>query len=216
MSLSPHLYSLLATGLALASGPLLHRLAQPHPLARRWLDRAMVAAIVALLTLDAIPHSVRLGGWTSLAFVALGAFGPSLLERGLRQLRRTTHLATLAIAVIGLLLHSLADGAALAPTPGNDPLGLPLAVVLHSVPVSLTVWLLLLPLIGALASATVLLSMGLATLAGFLAGAPLAEWLGGTAWAWVLALVSGSLLHVVFGRPHLHHDETDPAEPHHH
>ncbi len=210
---------LLATVLALMSGPVLFGLAQRRPAFLSFLDGFVLVSISGLVLLEVLPESYEQGGMGSLIFVLAGALGPSLVERTLHQARREAHLATLGLAVVGLLLHSLADGAAMSPAePGHDGHGharhaLALAIVVHSVPVGLVIWWEMRPVFGARLPLVALVMMSLATIAGYLFGIEFNHFLGERAIAWFEALVAGSILHVVFGRPHLEEDSVHRAAP---
>lgn len=199
---------LLATLAALLSGPLLYTLARPRPALLALLDGFLLVSIAGLVLLEAVPGAFSSGGRWSLVFLALGLLGPSVLEAAMRRARREAHLATLLLALLGLVVHALGDGIALSS--GGEPadaFALPLAVALHSVPVGLVVWWLLFPVFGTRAPALTIAAMCAATITGYAFGPALGAELGSTGWAWFQALVAGSILHVVFGRPHL--DEND-------
>ena len=61
-----------------------------------------------------------------------------------------------------------------------------------------------------------LLAMGAGTVLGYRYGLTLSELLGTQGWAWVQSLIAGTLLHVLFGRPHLHSESEDPHHEHKH
>lgn len=208
---SPFLF---ATLLALAAGPLLYAAARRHAPLLSFLDGFVMVSIAGLVGLEVVPGTFTAGGGWSLAFLALGLFGPTLLERAFKAVEREAHIATLVLAIVGLILHTLADGTVLQPAPGAIPdWALPLSVVLHSIPVGMAVWWLLAPGFGPWPPALVLLAMGGGTVVGFRYGVSLSDLMGTQAWAWFQSLVAGSILHVVFGRPHLHqHDEHDEAD----
>ena len=196
---------LIATLAALMCGPLLYVLAHPRPALLAFLDGFVLVAISGLVLLEVMPDTLLGGGPASLGFLLLGALGPSLLEHQLQHARRA-HVAALVLAMVGLVLHSVADGTALAPQPGlgDEPnLALALAIAVHSVPVGLMVWWLLYPVFGALFPALAIGGMCLGTITGYAFAGTVGGWLGATGWAWLQALVAGSILHVVFGRPHL-------------
>lgn len=207
---------LLATLTALMSGPLFYVIARRRPAFLAFLDGFVLVSIAGLVLLEVLPGAYGDGGAWSLAFVALGALGPSLIERTLHEARREAHLATLALAVLGLLLHSVGDGVALAPGTGEAHHGheaLGIAVVVHSVPVGLVVWWVMAPVFGRGLPAITLALMCAATVAGYVFGAQLSAVLGTSAFAWFQALVAGSILHVVFGRPHLEEDSEHRESP---
>lgn len=210
--MSLHFVLLIATLLALLSGPLLYTLARNRPQLHAVLDGFVLVSITGLVLLDALPGALAAGGVWSLAFLLAGLLGPTLLEHLLTHARREAHLAALALAVLGLIIHSLADGAALAPgAQAQDSLAL--AVAVHSLPVGLVVWWLMAPVFGAVLPALALAAMALGTFVGFHYGIELGGLIGAEAGAWFQALVAGSILHVVFGRPHLDEDSEHHRTP---
>lgn len=202
---------LLATLAALVSGPLWYLLARRRLALLSFLDGFVLVSISGLVLLEVLPEAFADGGWWSLGFLALGLLGPTLLERGLTRVRRGAHLAALALAISGLVLHSLGDGAALIAEDAHSHGALGLAIAIHSVPVGLVVWWLLFPVFGAWLPSLALLAMCAGTVAGYLFGVSVAALLGTDGWAWFQALIAGSILHVIFGRPHL-----DETSEHHH
>jgi uncharacterized protein len=201
---APVLPYLLATLLALLTGPLIYAAAARHARTRRVLDIAVIAAISALVVFEVLPQAWTRGGWPVLPFLLAGLLGPTLIERVFHRHERQAHLGAMALAVGGLVLHTLADGVVLSPGHAGEH-ALPLAVVVHSLPVGVGVWWLLAPHFGTRIAAAALLLMCVGTVTGYLLGVPLERALGETAWSWLQALVAGSILHVVFGRPHLGH-----------
>lgn len=206
-----HFILLLATLAALLSGPLLYALARPRPALLAFLDGFLFVSIFGLVLLEAVPGTFSAGGAWSALFLAAGLLGPTLLEQWIGRARRKAHLAALLLAMLGLVVHSLGDGVALsAGGEAHAGLALPLAIALHSVPVGLVVWWLLFPVFGAPAPLAAILAMCAGTVFGYGFGPALGAVLGATGWAWFQALVAGSILHVVFGRPHI-----DPGAAHH-
>ena len=209
---------LLATLAALSCGPLLYAFARTRPAVLAFLDGFVLVSIAGLVLLEVLPGAYGEGGAWSLGFLALGAIGPSLVEHGLHHARRKAHLATLALAILGLLLHSIGDGVALAPGHGGDHAhhahdALAIAVIVHSVPVGLVVWWVMAPVFGPRWPAVTLALMCAGTVAGYVFGLELNEVIGERAFAWFQALVAGSILHVVFGRPHLEEDSEHRDAP---
>jgi uncharacterized protein len=203
---------LLATLLALAAGPALYAAARRKAVTLAFLDGFVLVSIAGLVVLEVVPGAFMEGGPWSLAFLLAGLFGPTLLERAFRRAERQAHMAALALAVIGLVVHALADGVVLAPQGASD-WALPAAVVVHSLPVGMAVWWLLAPQFGPWPPLLTLLLMGAGTVAGYRHGIALSDLLGVQAWAWFQSVVAGTILHVVFGRPHLHGSE-DPDHAH--
>jgi uncharacterized membrane protein YraQ (UPF0718 family) len=203
---------LLGTLIALAAGPALYAAARSRPGMLAFLDGFVLASIAGLVVLEVVPGTFTQGGAWSFAFLLAGLFGPTLLERAFRHAEREAHIAALVLAVAGLVFHALADGVALAGPPGDW--ALPAAVVLHSVPVGMAVWWLLAPNFGYGPPLLALLAMAIGTIAGYRYGVSLNEMLSAQAWAWFQSLVAGTILHVIFGRPHLHDAAEDPHHAH--
>lgn len=194
---------LVGTLLALALGPVLYLVARARPGMVRVLDVFVMISVALLVAFEVVPGTYVDGGLWSLVWLAVGALGPTLLERAAGTLQRQAHLAALWLALVGLVLHAFADGAGLAPSGTDAGTALSLAVVLHSIPVGLAVWWLVAPALGAGPAAAVIAAMCGATVAGYALATGLGELLGPRVLACIQALVAGFILHVVFGRPHL-------------
>ncbi len=170
------------------------------------LDGFIFVAIGGLVLVYLLPESFSVGGWVTLLFALGGLFGPTLIERAFRRAARRVHIAAMVLGLTGLCLHGLMDGSALAPH-HHAHLGhahlLPFAVIIHRLPVGLTIWWLLRPAFGVRVAASVLGLVGLATIAGFALGTFFTADLSSGGLACFQALVAGSLLHVVFHQPHL-------------
>ena len=203
---------LLATLVALAAGPALYAAARSRPGALAFLDGFVLVSIAGLVVLEVVPGTFTAGGAWSFAFLLAGLFGPTLLERAFRHAERQAHIAALVLSVAGLVFHALADGVVLAGP--VESWALPAAIVVHSVPVGMAVWWLLAPSFGRGPPLLALLAMGLGTIAGYRYGLSLNELLSAQAWAWFQSLVAGTILHVIFGRPHLHDAAEDPDHVH--
>ena len=202
--------SLILSIVALALGPALYRLFRRQEGALAALDGFMFVSMGGLILLI-LPETVDHGGWRSLVFVLMGLLGPSLLERNFHRLGQGAHWVALLLGLIGLCLHAVVDGMALGETPGAHEHGhghghgdsfLPLAVMLHRIPVGLTIWWLLRRTLGKGIAISILALMAISTVVGFFLGVHLLDSFTGQGMAWFKALVAGSLLHVVFHRPH--------------
>lgn len=186
---------------ALLMGPLIHRLARRAQSTMVALDSFVLVAVVGLVLLEITPRALALAGWPAFVALALGLAGPAIAEGPLRLAAGGTHRAALALASIGMALHSFTDGLALAAAhaDGEGSHGMEVAVIAHQLPVAVAVWWLLRPA-GALAASAAMALLAAATVAGFLlADASLAvldaRWLG-----LFQAAVGGLLLHVVAHR----------------
>ena len=187
--------------LTLALGPLLYRAARRAQTASSFVDGFVLVAIGGLVLVHVLPHAMEAGGLWVPAVALLGFFVPQVVEHTLTRAAARAHLATLALAVVGLALHALLDGAALAEPEAGKGAELALAVILHRIPVAITIWALLVPVIGRRKTAGVLAAIGVATGLGYLGADQLAE-LADLRWlALFQAVVAGSLLHVIVHRP---------------
>lgn len=200
--------------LALASGPvvwLLLRRAVDAPHRRRgfrFLDAAVLVSVTLLLVLEVMPGALARGGLLVLASFTAGLLLPEFLEFIFRRAARAMHLLALSLALLGIGLHALVDGAmlsgahALADSHADESLAL--AIVLHRIPIALMIWWLLYPALGLRWAAPALVGVGAATLIGFFAGSGVPAVHALVETAWLQALTAGMILHAIFNRPHLH------------
>lgn len=192
---------------ALALAPLLYRIADSARTTLLALDGFVMITICGLVVVHIVPHAIAIAGPLALVLAALGFLGPALVERSLHRAAQKAHIATLVFACIGLVVHAFIDGVALGvPTldhaHGDEQSSiLAIAIILHRLPVAITIWWLLEPSSGTRSAAGLLLLLAGATVLGFqlseVADATLhSSWIG-----LLQALVAGSLLHVVLHRP---------------
>ncbi len=190
---------LIAALLALAVGPLLgtapaHRRAALAPV----LDGLVMAAIPGLVFLEFVPAAIGAGSWGILLALAIGLTLPTVVEKIAHRASRATHRWALLAGVAGVALHAGMDGAALATLPADTPPGLPLAAILHRIPVAAAVWWLVGREIDRRASLAALALLAVTTLAGFALGDAARTMVAGAeAVRWFQAAVGGSLVHVV-------------------
>lgn len=197
---------LLLSLLALFAGPLLYRY-----LARQqdWLvllDNFIFVVIGGLLLFHVMPEALRAGGWPVLILLLAGAVGPGKLEHLFSGAAKATHNLTLLVGVAGLCLHAITDGAALVDASHTQAGALlALGVVLHRLPVGLTLWWLLRPQFGTFSAVLALALVVIGTLVGYFVGF---HWLPDVSprqLGWLQGLVAGTLLHVVLHRPFSRH-----------
>jgi uncharacterized membrane protein YraQ (UPF0718 family) len=190
--------------LAFAVGPALYGVAGRARGRLGALDGFVMVTVAGLALVHIIPHAVLAAGPAALAVSLIGFVGPGLVEHRLERAAHQTHNAALALALFGLMVHELFDGVGLAQAfydPDSGTSVLAVAVVLHRLPIAITVWWLLRPVRGPLLAWAVLAALGAATVLGYVSGDAIAgavdpEWLG-----MLEALIAGSLLHVVVHRP---------------
>jgi uncharacterized protein len=190
---------------ALVLGPAAYQMAHLARPMMSALDGFIFVAIGGLVLLHILPESVELAGWVAVLGTAAGIWLPSLIEKRLHRLAHQVHTVTLIFGLVAVGLHAFADGLAIGTgTDHGSAAGthsvLPIAVVLHRLPVGLTVWFLLRPLYGWRLASAALGLIAVATSAGFMAGAPVLAAIESRAWGLFQAVVAGTLLHVVLHR----------------
>jgi len=188
---------LIAAIAALAAGPLLDAGAGRRRGLAPVLDGLVMAAIPGLIFLEFVPAAVGERQWTILVALLLGFALPVVAERTTRRAGAHAHRWALLAGLSGFVIHSGLDGAALATLPPGAPASLPLAAVLHRLPVSVVVWWLVAKEINRGVGVAALAVLTLATLGGYVFGtAVVAAAPGSGALALYQAAVGGSLAHV--------------------
>ena len=194
---------------ALIAGPAVYTIGRRNRIARQILDGFIFITIAGIVTVNIIPEALAGGGNLAVLFLVLGIAFPVVLERGLHDSFHAAHGLVLALAALGLVIHSILDGIALLPTGSRD---LALAVVLHRVPIGMAIWWSLRPNLGlrvALAAFAMIIGASAAT---YYLGAPMVELAEATSIAWLQAFISGSLIHIVaFGVSHDHDKHVEPV-----
>ncbi len=190
---------------ALLLGPFLAKLFEQQPGINRFLDGFILVSIGGIAVIHLLPEAVVEIGGMALLMVILGALLPYFAERAFHNYERATHSGVLVLAFSGILVHTLLDGIAVSQASLDHGSGrvLAYAVILHRLPVGLLIWWALKPLSNIKVIVSVLVLMSLATAAGFSLGG--AEFPGAhsSLLTYFQALVTGSLLHVLFHR-HIH------------
>ena len=194
---------------ALLLGPMVYTVGRRNRIVRQVLDGFIFITIAGIVTVHIIPEALSGGGNLSIAFLLLGIAFPMLLEKGLHESFHAAHGLILALAALGLIIHSVLDGIALLPSQKHD---LAYAVILHRVPIGMAIWWSLRPNLGLSAAIAAFAMIIIATTASFVIGAPVAEFAEASSIAWLQAFISGSLIHIVaFGVSHAHHGHVEPV-----
>ena len=170
------------------------------------IDGFIFVSIGGLVAFHLLPEAFSEAGVWAVAFAILGLIGPTLTERMFHKLEGSVHFITLLMAVIGLLLHTLLDGAALSEMIGQNESSrqmLTIGILLHRLPVGLTLWWLVRPRYGIVRALVLLILMAICTVGGYSIGTEILHSISGNSMALFQALVSGSLFHVVIHRPHM-------------
>ena len=200
---------LLLSLITLFAGPLLFQwLSGSHGLART-MERVIIGALVVLVILLLIPEIIEPLGWLALALVVVGYLLPGLLEKMIKRAAETLHLLSLFVALAGLLLHALLDGAGLAGSELRASAGLAGAIVLHRFGMGLMLWMIIQPVFGNRAAWLTLFAMAGATILGFEFSGRLLPLAGDTAVLGIQAVIIGTIIHSLVHRGHVH------RHPHH-
>ena len=211
--------TLLTSIAALLAGPALWRLISDLPGLRRVLDWLVIGSVTALVVLAILPDAMEARSPGVVVVAALGLLLPSTIEYFLHRsdrhrIENWAHMLTLSLSLVGLAIHATVEGAAIGRASDGTAAStlIPVAVVIHRVPVGLTVWWLLRPL-GRLVALAVLAGIVAGTVAGYVVGTPVVDAMSGGQAVVFQAFVAGMLLHVVFFRQHAepHRHESQPA-----
>ncbi len=199
-------YTLLVLSLAAISlGPALYQLYTFNRKAINVVDRAVFLIVGGLVVFHLVPHSLEEIGWLSFPLLFIGASIPAIIEKGRDSLHEKAHRTTIIIICTGMLIHALLDGMALMMPHGHQhdaDFGLPLAIILHRLPVGLTIWMLAHPSYGLNKTLLFIFVMCLATILGFFSNELLNGIIDHSLMSGIQAVVSGSLLHILFHKPH--------------
>ena len=194
---------LIASIFALGIGPLVYQTFGPMRRTDKIVSGFILLVIAGSLFLEVLPNSFQQVGVSALILALLGFVGPTLIEKLFASSASKTHSFTIFLGIGGLILHASIDGSALQSTNlVDDKDSLALAVILHRLPVGLTIWWLLKPLLGEKYALLTLLGIALATVIGYLLSMQFSEYQTTNTFTLIQAFVSGSLLHVVFHKPH--------------
>jgi hypothetical protein len=202
---------LLASLAALLAGPLIVRAFGASRGLLSMLDAFVITSITGLIFLDVLPSALVGAGLWPVGAAALGLWLPRGLEHVLEGQRTEGRgrLLLVVAALVGLAIHAMLDGAALAPASvhpaeqaaGAGGWGLGMSVILHRIPFGLVIWWTVRPRHGVLPAAGLLALIAVATIAGYALGQIGVRELPTTALLTFQALVAGALLHIVFEHP---------------
>jgi uncharacterized protein len=199
---------LLASITALLLGPVFGRLSAERPQWLALLDGVVLVSLLGLITVELLPAAFLDGGGWALGAAIFGVVLPPTLDRWFGDVHGRVHGTMLWLAMVGLAIHAMMDGAALVAGGAHEHHDhgelLGLGVVLHRIPLGLTIWWAVRPHRGRRAAISIIAAITVATVVGFIGAKPLIASLPLRMLAIFQALVAGSLLHVVVG----HHPRT--------
>lgn len=179
---------------ALFLGPILFRLIQRFKPLVPALNGFVLMSVGGLVLLHVFPESVAQVGLLALIPAGVGLILPAFLER--RMADQDLARVTVALLLVGLLVHGAIDGVALGCSDSMH-VAASLAVLVHRLPESLLIWSVVQPRWGIKIAFGVLGLQALATMVGFGFGEHALSLTGGQGVAWFQAFLSGFVLHVV-------------------
>ena len=197
---------LLLSIITLFAGPMLFQwVSSSHPLAKT-LDRVIVVVLIVLVVVLLVPDIIQPLGLSAPGFLLIGYLLPGLLERVIKRAAETLHLLSLYVALIGLILHAVLDGAGLAGSEMRDSSSLAVAIILHRFGMGLMLWLIMQPAFGKRVAWGILFAMAAATIIGFEFSERLLPYADDTLIAAVQGVIVGTIIHSLVHREHVHRD----------
>ena len=193
---------LLLSIISLFVGPLLYQWLRRGGFIAKAFDSLIVGVLILLMAFLLIPESwVQLGYW-SIALMLTGYLVPGLLEHLVKKAAHTFHLVSLLLALAGLALHAMLDGAALTAVNGVDNSNLALAIVLHRFGVGMMLWMMVQPVFGKRIAFLILGFVGLATIGGYGLSETVQAVEGEYLTPYIQALIIGMIVHSLVHRSH--------------
>ncbi len=194
---------LLLSLLMLFAGPLFYQWIQQGGWFARTLDRSIVLLLVVIISVFLIPEIIEPLDWMALALVLAGYALPGMLERIVTRAAETFHLLSLYLALAGLLLHALLDGAGLAGSKLGAGAGLAAAIILHRFGVGLMLWMIMQPAFGKRIAWLTLFALAGATVLGYEFSERVLPLAGAEAVAIIQAVIIGTIIHSLIHRGHV-------------
>lgn len=193
---------LLLSIIALFIGPLLYIWLRRGGFLAKAFDSVIVIALLVLMAFVLIPESWHALGFVAIALMLSGYLLPGLLERLIKRAAHTMHLISLFLALAGLALHAMLDGAALTIHQGMTANGLAMAIVLHRFGMGLMLWMMVQPVFGRKWAFAILGFVSLATGLGYFLSERILGLEDAYAMAVIQALIVGMLAHSLLHRSH--------------
>ncbi len=212
------MWLLLAALFATIIGPPIYALAKQNAALKKSTDTFILIVTAGIIIFQVLPETfAELGIW-SIVLAIVGTGLPGVIEFLFRKAAQKTHLLTLTLGVLGLMLHGVVDGCALTLADYNNTGGklLPIAILLHRTPISLTLWWLVKPEFGTRVALMVIMTLLLGTILGYLYSEQLITSLQQPSFMAFEALVAGTLLHVLYHRPGHQHEHHQNSGSHKH
>ena len=195
--------------IALFMGPMLYVWLRRGGWLAKAFDSAIVAVLLVLMAFVLIPESWHELGLMAIGLMLAGYLVPGILESLVKKAAHTMHLISLLLALAGLAVHAMLDGAALTLGHNDDSAyGLPIAIVLHRFGMGLMLWLMVQPVFGRRWAFVILGFVSLATIIGYFLSEALVGIEDVYAMSVIQAVIVGMIVHSLVHRSH--------AEPHSH
>jgi len=188
--------------ISLFIGPLLYQWMKRGGFAARALDSLIITVLILLMAFFLIPESWAELGYGSVGLILAGYLVPGMLEHMVKKAAHTLHLVSLLLALAGLALHAMLDGAALSAGDGALARNLSVAIVIHRFGVGMMIWMMVQPLFGRQVAFGVLGFAALATVAGYLLSELLMGLEGDYGVSVIQALIIGMIVHSLVHRSH--------------
>ncbi len=189
--------------LMLFAGPLLYQWIERGGWFSRTLDRTIVVLLVVIISVFLIPEIIAPMGWMAPALMLAGYTLPGILESIVKRAAETFHMLSLYLALAGLLLHALLDGAGLVGSELGARTGLATAIILHRFGVGLMLWMIMQPAFGKHIAWLTLFALAGATVLGFEFSERVLPLAGEQAVTMIQAVIIGSIIHSLIHRGHV-------------
>lgn len=188
--------------ISLFIGPLLYQWLRRGDSIAKAFDSAIIAVLILLMALFLIPESwSELGPW-SMALILAGYLLPGLLEQLVKRAAHTFHLVSLLLALAGLALHAMLDGAVLTASDGSAASNLSWAIVIHRFGVGMMLWMMVQPVFGKRGAFGILGFVALATIAGYVLSEKVLDLEGSYTLSVIQSLIIGMIVHSLIHRGH--------------
>ena len=191
-------------------GPVLYQWLRRGGFIARAFDTLIVTVLVIMMAFLLIPESWGELGYWSILLMLTGYLAPGLLEHLIKRAAHTLHIVSLLLALAGLALHAMLDGAALTVSNGDSWSQLSLAVVLHRMGAGMMLWMMVQPVFGRHVAFAVLGFVALATVAGYQLSVPILGLEGHHAMSIIQAIIIGMIVHSLVHRSHGSHQHQHP------
>jgi hypothetical protein len=194
---------LLLSVVALVAGPILYYQLRRGDLIARAVDHTLALVLAVLVLVVLMPETFTQTGWIALPMMLFGYLAPILVEKGIHNAARFAHVATLAVAAVGLGLHSILDGAGLAGAEFQVNTLLPVAIIMHRLTVGMVLWFILEPAFGKRITFGVLGFVALGTVIGYQLVSQSGQFAASVTTYYIQAVILGTVIHGLIHRNHL-------------